>query len=53
MFKVIKLEGDFWVVFLVNRYNDKDRYRVTPLLDNEGTADKFLREFNRIERESK
>ena len=53
MFKVIKLNEAFWAVFLINRYNDKDRYMVTSPLDKEKDAEHFLHEFNRIERESK
>jgi len=53
VFKVIKLEGEFWAVFLVNVYNNKDRYMLTSPLDKESDATNFLREFNRILRESK
>jgi hypothetical protein len=53
MFKVIKLEGNFWAVFLVNTHNEKDRYMMTSPLDKEADALTFLREFNRIERESR
>jgi hypothetical protein len=53
MFKKVKLEGNYWAVFLVNAYNEKDRYIVTSPLDKEGDADNFVREFNRIVRESK
>lgn len=52
MFKKIKMEGIYWGVFLVNRFNEKDRYLVTSPLDKEGDADNFVREFNRIIRES-
>jgi hypothetical protein len=52
MFKVIKLDEDFWAVFLVNRYNDKDRYMVSSPLE-EKDAERFLHELNRIERESR
>ena len=54
MFKVEKIgEGNVhWAVFLVNRYNEKDQYRVTGLLLSEEDAKHLLTEFNRILRES-
>lgn len=48
MFKKIKLEGKYWGVFLVNPYDEKDRYLLTSPLDNEKDADHFVGEFARI-----
>lgn len=52
MFKKIKLEGNYWAVFVVNRKNEKDRYMLTSPLDRESDADNFVMEFDRIFRES-
>lgn len=48
MFKTIKLEGDWWGVFLVNPTNDKDRYLVTSPFDKKKDAEHFCNEFRRI-----
>lgn len=47
-FRVVKLEGDWWGVFLCNPANDKDRYLVTSTFNIESTAQHFADEFNRI-----
>ena len=47
MFTVIKLDGGFWAVFLVNAEDMKDRYMLTcPMKEKE--AHHFCDEFNRI-----
>lgn len=47
MFKTIKLEGDWWAVFLVSGQDDKDRYMLTsPLKEHE--ARHFEKEFYRL-----
>lgn len=47
MFKKVKLEGNWWAVFIVNPTNEKDRYMVTSTL-KESEADHFLQEFLRL-----
>lgn len=48
MFKVEKLQGDWWAVFIVNKNDEKDRYMLTsPLKGHE--AQHFMEEFYRIE----
>lgn len=48
MFKVIKLEGDWWAVFVVNPDNEKDRYMLTSPLDKKKDAEHFRDEFSRL-----
>lgn len=48
MFKTIKLEGNWWAVFLVNPDDAKDRYMVTSPLDKEKDANHFRDEFSRL-----
>ena len=48
MFKVIKLEGEWWAVFLVNPKNESDRYLVTGTFNKKADAEHFQREFTRI-----
>ena len=48
MFQTIKLEGNWWAVFLVNGANPKDRYMLTAPLDKQKDADHFRDEFIRI-----
>ena len=47
MFKIIKLESDWWAVFLVSVRDEHDRYMVTsPVTKKE--AEHFYDEFLRI-----
>ncbi len=48
MFEVIKLEGEYWAVFLVNPIDTKDRYMLTSPLNKEKDALHFKHEFERI-----
>lgn len=48
MFKTIKMEGNFWGVFLVNPKDEKDRYLLTSPLDKKQDAEHFEKEFQRI-----
>ena len=48
MFKVIKMQGDWFGVFIVNKNNEKDRYLVSSTFDKEKDAQHFAKEFNRI-----
>jgi hypothetical protein len=49
MFQKIKMEDGYWGVFLVSM-NGSEKYLLTSPLENEGNADLFIREFNRISR---
>jgi len=49
MFTVIKLEGNWWAVFLVNPNDEGDRLILTAPLDKRETAEYFQREFIRIQ----
>jgi hypothetical protein len=48
LFKVVKLEGDWWGVFIINPKDEKDRYLVTSTFDKLKDAEHFASEFNRI-----
>lgn len=48
LFQVVKLDGDWWGVFIVNPKDDKDRYLVSDTFDKKNYADGFAAEFNRI-----
>ena len=48
MFKTIKLEGDWYAVFIVNPKDEYDRYMVTSPLEKKSDAERFEREFTRI-----
>lgn len=48
MFKTIKLEGNWWGVFLVNPDSEKDRYLVTGTFDKQKDADHLRDEFSRL-----
>lgn len=48
MFKTIKLEGEWWGVFIVNPTNEKDRYLLTSPLDKKKDAEHFQTEFTRL-----
>ena len=48
MFKVIKLEGNWWAVFIVNQNDEHDRYMVTSPLDKKKDAENFCSEFKRL-----
>jgi len=50
MFQVIKLEGQHWAVFLINKHASPDRYMLTSPLDKEKYAIQFKEEFERIAR---
>jgi hypothetical protein len=48
LFRTIKIEGEWWGVWLVNPEDEKDRYLVTSPFSKEKEADHFRDEFNRI-----
>jgi hypothetical protein len=48
LFQKIKMEGNYWAVFLVNCNNHEDRYLVSSSFDKESEADELTSEFNRI-----
>lgn len=48
LFKTLKMEGDWWGVFIVNSAKEQDRYLVTSPFNNKKDADHFTNEFNRI-----
>ena len=52
MFKIFAV-NEGWAVFLVNRYNEKDFFRVSPAFSSSDLAQDRAREYNRILRESK
>lgn len=47
MFKVIKLEGNWWAVFLVDQAGE-ERYMLTSPLDKQADAQHFMNEFYRL-----
>lgn len=49
MFTVIKLEGNWWAVFLVNPNDEKDRYMLTCPYAKYEQAQYFQQEFIRIQ----
>jgi hypothetical protein len=51
MFTVIKLENNWWAVFLVNPNKMSDRYMLTSPLDKYADALNLQREFVRIQNE--
>ena len=48
MFQTLKLEGEWWAVFIINAMDAGDRYMLTSPLDTKRDADKFCDEFKRI-----
>lgn len=48
LFQTIKMQGEYWGVFIINPADDKDRYLLTNPLDKKSDAANFAREFNRI-----
>lgn len=48
MFETVKLEGEWWAVFLVNPNDAKDRYMITSPFEKKSDAEHFESEFKRI-----
>jgi len=48
MFEVVKMEGEWWAVFLINPVDSTDRYMVAGTFDKKSYAEHFVNEFNRI-----
>jgi hypothetical protein len=48
MFQVIKMEGDWWGVYLVDKNNPKIRFLVAGTFNSEGTAKQYKNDFDHI-----
>jgi hypothetical protein len=48
MFQVIKMEGDWWGVYLVDKSNPRIRFLVAGTFNSKGTADQYKNDFDRI-----
>ncbi len=47
-FQKVKMDGNYWAVFLVNPNDASDRYLVSGTFEREQDADHFVNEYNRI-----
>jgi hypothetical protein len=48
LFQTLRLEGDWWAVFIVSPTDPKDRYMLTSPFDKQSDAFKICEELRRI-----